>query len=1113
LKKRSSTKEEEAVEHLKVWFKFPAYTEAKEVGVDFDDFNPDGSPNVASARRRIQLQDTVLCKEEEVSLEDLSSLHPDPRDARRRCLQQAFLVAQLNMLADMCFGRNYLTTEKVREMVTFDMAVHCVQYVPIKEAPAHTRLKLETTKARNSNSTEDAIRRWNNVRSAFTRLINCAYVDCAPQLHRRWNNLVHLFFTKRSDWKKINTSKIAGIAWATSPVAVASDRKGGITLVGREQAEIVVLQQKMIEHLRTNIWSTVTEQFVRTILEMVNFSFYDNTPAKLSDVMGVVSKRLEGDWCTVELLTPMMASSGSMKATKAAGSLEKQRARSLKHIHPASDADDDDEFKDDKLWQADQVSLSYWDSCFDAKRRKRTLRFLDDWKTMFFIISVVFAAVTVGLVAPKAAVLCTESVLDRCKTSKGSPYAAEVVICHDNDHCEVQEGNAAFCSTSGVEECTQGPLPVSPFYIFDMICFCIFQIELTLRMWAVGDLFVFFLNPYSTTDFVVQFLDVIVICAGSVLGSLSGNTKIVRLARMARLARLLKVMRLMKKMRDELLKQKEVPVWKLPDRYRNALKEKLLGLTVMTKVMSRATELGYGFKLRAFLEALLVHKPKDGVLSQGPVCFKDGLFEELVKEANSKTPTDVLTGEKLVTTVAHLIMYEHTPLVQEALQLLMTVHTARSRLVESVLGSQLLWEPEEEILYKKVKAAVDLITNELDTFQLWGESESSSTASRLCAVVQALTYLEDQCRSQNSLWELGARRYKPVFEVQTMMQNLEVDMTFIKWRNSLRWPQPDDKSSSAKRVRQLCARIYRLMICFVRDSPTIQTKVFNHLSIFRDDLCLGVDNVAELIYELLLNNIELLRLVPNKFVDDLFDIVSASQSAVAMRLLAVVIPSNQTTKGTGIKVTRFLTDENKHFGQGESSCFFSDAISYFREQHQKARLDSKACGSGNRSEDASGSGDKQVITSNANKLHASSAENTLIVTSATKEPAMVKGFGGTGLGGLMLDMKQALSSTVTGTDTDSWHVENEQSHLPAKLQCYMAGMDVLSICAAGATNVVEARIQGVLDGDEVLHLMSDTSGALPDEVRVSLARVYFASIIEVETPTAGLGKNLKVSGL
>jgi hypothetical protein len=1222
---------------MKMSFIFPAYTEANHDADNFDrsevsadeDQSERRSVSEASAehaeatRRRLQKNDEIQSFEaEEITLAQLSSIYPPRLQARKRRMQQAFLVAQLNMLADMCFDRNYLTTEVVRKMVSFDMAVHCIQHVPTAGS---------SRKGSELVSVEDGLRRWNNVRSAFIRLVNCAYVDCVPQMHRRWGNLVHLFFKKNSDWNRIKAGKLAGLSWAGD--RRVNVEEGSIALVGREQAEIVLLQQKMIEHLQTKSWSTVTEQFVRTILAMINFSFYDTAPAKLSEVMAVVSKRLEIDWTEAYNVSAHVRSKGSvlqtvrLKANHLHAHMKPPETQAdHKHktlaVHPFGD-DSDDEHDDDE-YASNKPKPSLWTSCFDAKRRKRALRVLDDWKTMGFIISVVFAAVIAGLIAPKPPIVCTNSVLGRC--AKGVQYAVGVEVCYSEGHCMAREDNRIFCAGEGIESCTKGPLPTSPFYVFDMVCFSIFQLELLVRIWAVGNTVEFFANPYSTTDFIVQLLDIIVIFAGGLLGSLSGNTKILRMLRMARLARLLKVMRLMKKMRDEMLRQKEVPVWKLPEAYRTAIKEKLLAMTVMTKVVSRATELARSFKLRAFLEALMVHKPAAEKLSQGPVPFKDGLFGELNKAADQQVSTPILTGDRLVTTVAHLLMYEHTPLVQEALQLLMTVHTTRGALIDSALQSQLLWEPEEELLYKKITAAVDLITNGLDTFQLWGERQSTSTNSRFKAVTQALTFLEDQCQLQSPLWELGARKYTPVFEVQMIMQNLAVDVSFVKWRNALRWPKPEDTRSAAMRVRQLCALIYRVLICFVRNSPTNQAKTFNHLSIFCRDLRLGVPNAAEMIYELLLQNRELLRIVPINFVDDVFEIVEATQSATVMRLLAVIIPHSGMTKGMGIKVTRFLTDVNEKLEGEKDTCFFDDAIEYFKEQHKEitsgiaqaasarqqgndsvvrggngstlvcesqtananatkptplspavhslsqsipaAPLSGKTCPSstlnypGGPSLEKWGTGPKFTSTTGAHQPTAlgpsrsfvnknvvvldtnaavaslesklspkwgmqqprspdhkqavasspdhrleTSVERAFLVTSETKTSSSKSAFGGFGT------REGQQPAEAASLDTLDWVVKNEHSHLSSKLQYYIAGLDVLGLCAAGATNVVEARIQGVLDGDEVLDLMADTTGALPEEVRVSLAQVYFEAIMEVGVPIAGLGKNLKVSRL
>jgi hypothetical protein len=71
-----------------------------------------------------------------------------------------------------------------------------------------------------------------------------------------------------------------------------------------------------------------------------------------------------------------------------------------------------------------------------------------------------------------------------------------------------------------------------------------------------------------------------------------------------------------------------------------------------------------------------------------------------------------------LTTVMHLLMYEHSKLVQESIELLMTVFTARNNLVKDVLRAQVLFEDDEVQQYKVCDLSVIFIVVSIIRFLL-----------------------------------------------------------------------------------------------------------------------------------------------------------------------------------------------------------------------------------------------------------------------------------------------------------------------------------------------------------------------------------------------------------
>lgn len=86
------------------------------------------------------------------------------------------------------------------------------------------------------------------------------------------------------------------------------------------------------------------------------------------------------------------------------------------------------------------------------------------------------------------------------------------------------------------------------YYIFDVVTFAIFFMEMICRMWALNSAHAFFTDPLCIVDFIVVLLDIITFAAKEALGALDGFTKALRVIRLARLGRLLRMARLVSKL-------------------------------------------------------------------------------------------------------------------------------------------------------------------------------------------------------------------------------------------------------------------------------------------------------------------------------------------------------------------------------------------------------------------------------------------------------------------------------------------------------------------------------------------------------------------------------------
>ena len=116
-------------------------------------------------------------------------------------------------------------------------------------------------------------------------------------------------------------------------------------------------------------------------------------------------------------------------------------------------------------------------------------------------------------------------------------------------------------------------------------------------------------------------------------------------------------------------------------------------------------------------------------------------------------------------------------------------------------------------------------------------------------------------------WKIGSRWTSPVPSVQRMLHNLGFDSAFREWRNTLQYPPAKDDERSQEVISR-CQEVYRLMnqlaACYLQACPANQLKFWHMLPELMNDVESGVVGSAGVVYELLLNNDELVRLLPKR---------------------------------------------------------------------------------------------------------------------------------------------------------------------------------------------------------------------------------------------------------
>jgi sodium/hydrogen exchanger 10/11 len=91
---------------------------------------------------------------------------------------------------------------------------------------------------------------------------------------------------------------------------------------------------------------------------------------------------------------------------------------------------------------------------------------------------------------------------------------------------------------------------MTAYRVFEYVSTFIFTVELTVRLYCLGDFHSFIADPYTVVDSLVVVLDLLLLLAGDVLGSAGSFTKGLRVIRFVRLIRLVRFARLAKKIQD-----------------------------------------------------------------------------------------------------------------------------------------------------------------------------------------------------------------------------------------------------------------------------------------------------------------------------------------------------------------------------------------------------------------------------------------------------------------------------------------------------------------------------------------------------------------------------------
>jgi hypothetical protein len=646
-------------------------------------------------------------------------------------------------------------------------------------------------------------------------------------------------------------------------------------------------------------------------------------------------------------------------------------------------------------------------------------------------------------------------------------------------------------------------------YIFEFVIFMIFAIELVARMIAVGNVRVFFSDPFSTVDFLVVSLDLLMfVGAASSLGGVKG----IRMIRVFRLIRVLRMVPLAIKIREAVRKPKLAVPWVLPSRYYSSNEQKLMGLNRMLEVLLKINSILGKHRFAMSLASLRqvhqrtlagntnafsalsreitfsLNKTSSMVFPGGesqPVLAKQSslaisgeladpspmpMEEVLLCVSNNYDMTlDVESDTNTTGMLFNMILFEWPPLVQNAIQLLMLHHESTGQVIKNMQDFQLVSETEQQKLCFELKAEIKELWNLVDMNELWREVDTPEDLGKGLRVLEILAHMRAFMVEPDPLWMGGGLQFKVRLDRQVMLRNFGAFEACMLLREAVTFEPfdttalPGSSVKSEVDVRGAVARgIYLLnndFLCwFIHKNERHQAMAFLHLPAFIDDIVHNIGSTA-VIMEMLRDNPAIIKLVPSSLFDALTRWIELQPEDAAdpacIELLSLLVKCRGIVQRNNQLLVFLILVK-----PGVMDRLFLCRDGCGAEAQARARLMEEAL---------------------------------LRLQSGTDEyAAFADGFTRARAGGgeqAGLDHVLAASSAFIGVNTAYFY-------MPRKLQFHIQVVNLFATCSS--SNIIEAKIQSLFPLPVLLDNITSTSESMLPDVKIPFITLVFSAFVEVE---------------
>jgi inositol 1,4,5-triphosphate receptor type 3 len=838
------------------------------------------------------------------------------------------------------------------------------------------------------------------LRGAFVQLVSSLYVDTKPQEKFNASNLAFC-------WSKINSEL---------PQPMVQPENGVNNFIALKKCVQVEL-----EDLGKGRWDTCTMRMAELLQLLIDFKFYSKD--ELITVMNPLMDGLD-QYNNSDMGGTADTKAKDRKNSMAFVSLSKTTSQSFNVGNPGLASTDIDTLphNNDSFGAHGKVVPTDFDGEVvsggkkprmkkeHAELRKRVLGFLDWLPFMCFILFLVFFAITAAMI---------------------DEYACDEGNCFPN------------------------------FAVVDYFIFSVFAIELSSRMWAVGDMKEFFTDMYATVDFVVVLLDIVSFSLGTLLGAAGGFGPVLRAVRFIKLMRVLKAARVLKALRDE-LRGKSFVEYKAPLRYTHTSEEKVKTMMAMVTVLMKVSQISNSWRISTFLSKVRAW------VQAGSADVKE--VSRFFKETMDCTDKLTLgsTGREVDDILLDLCLYNDTALVQQTISLLMLHHQPANTLLANSRDVQLMVNNEEERLFIQLKKDLSELQRQAESEEIWGaleEPEHIEISNRVKEILRGMTKV---CKISSPKLLMSRGVFAANEKNQTMIRNLggfDVVLTVLQLKEKLHATEgaEDGELSAELENTKAILRLNSAFLCWlVHDNATNQEVAFHHLETFIELSSMGVGATSVMV-EVLRDNEKLIKLVPHDFLQNSIKMI-VKQGRVPHYLDLLDVLTHIGDYGmiaNQIEVVRQVTRAE-----------YADKLLYLPGAPGTPMYQERL----------------QLMTGTVSSSTHASAPG---MSSAAATPAStLRSVPCPGI-------SQYANATIDHSDGLS-----SNHHLPIALQYHTKLLHTLAGCAAGMINIVEAKVQSLYSFENVLHGLLDPETIL--EVKLALARFLFDVVVDVAILVPGL---------